>query len=178
VVFAKWSKNIISSFFFIIFTYQNQIKMKVSAGKLNKFLFFKLPSAYLCGVRVKQIDEEKCEVTVKHRWINQNPFNSIYFAVQAMAAELSTGALVINQIQESGKSISMLVANNKSNFTKKATGKITFKCVDGKIAKNAIQEALRSGEGQVFWMKSIGINENGDQVSVMDFEWSVKMKTV
>ena len=33
--------------------------------------------------------------TVKHRWINQNPFNSMYFAVQAMAAELSTGALVM-----------------------------------------------------------------------------------
>lgn len=152
--------------------------MKVSVGKLNKFLFFKLPSAYFCGVRVKQIDGDTCEVSVKHRWINQNPFNSMYFAVQAMAAELSTGALVINQIQESGKLISMLVANNKSNFTKKATGRITFKCVDGKIAKYAIQDAIQSGQGQVFWMKSIGINENGDQVSEFDFEWSVKMKAV
>jgi hypothetical protein len=35
-------------------------------------------------------------VSVKHRWINQNPFNSMYFAVQAMAAELATGALVMS----------------------------------------------------------------------------------
>jgi hypothetical protein len=47
------------------------------------------------------------------------PFNSMYFAVQAMAAELSTGALVMYQIQKSGKKISMLVANNKGNFKKK-----------------------------------------------------------
>lgn len=102
--------------------------MKISVSKLNKFLFFKLPSAFLCGVRVKEIDNTKCVVTVKHRWINQNPFNSMYFAVQAMAAELSTGALVMNHIQISGKKISMLVANNKGNFTKKSYRKNYF-CV-------------------------------------------------
>jgi hypothetical protein len=152
--------------------------MKISVSKLNKFLFFKLPSAFLCGVRVKHIDDSKCVVTVKHRWINQNPFNSIYFAVQAMAAELSTGALVMNYIQKSDKKISMLVANNKGNFTKKATGTITFVCNDGHLAEQAIQEAIATNEGQTFWMKSIGTNEKGEQVSEMDFEWSVRTKLV
>jgi hypothetical protein len=150
--------------------------MKLSVSKLNKFLFFKLPSAFLCGVRVKQLDQDKCLVTVKHRWINQNPFNSMYFAVQGMAAELSTGALVMNHIQNSGKKISMLVANNKSNFSKKATGRITFTCVDGYLASKTIQEAIETGEGKTLWMKSIGKNENGEQVSEMDFEWSVRSK--
>jgi hypothetical protein len=151
--------------------------MKISVSKLNKFLFFKLPSAFLCGVRVKQIDNTQCVVTVKHRWINQNPFNSMYFAVQAMAAELSTGALVMNHIQISGKKISMLVANNKGNFTKKATGRITFVCNDGHLAERTIHQAVLTGEGQTFWMKSIGTDENGIQVSEMDFEWSVRTKS-
>ncbi|WP_367757568.1 DUF4442 domain-containing protein [Flavobacterium sp. WC2421] len=150
--------------------------MNLTASKLNKFLFFKLPSAFLCGVRVKEIDENKCVVSVKHRWINQNPFNSMYFAVQAMAAELSTGALVIYQIKKSGKKISMLVANNKGNFTKKATGRITFVCKDGHLIAQAIKETIATGEGQTFWMKSIGTNEEGVQVSEMDFEWSVRIK--
>ncbi len=150
--------------------------MKYSASNLNKFLFFKLPSAFICGVRVKQIEETRCVVTVKHRWMNQNPFNSMYFAVQAMAAELSTGALVMNHIQNSGKKISMLVANNKSNFSKKATGIITFECKDGKLAEKSIQQAIASQEGVTFWMKSIGTNEKGEQVSEMDFEWSVRIK--
>ncbi|WP_396185494.1 DUF4442 domain-containing protein [Flavobacterium sp.] len=150
--------------------------MKISVSSLNKFLFFKLPSAFICGVRVKQLDKNKCIVTVKHRWINQNPFNSMYFAVQAMAAELSTGALVMLEIQKSNKKISMLVANNKSNFSKKATGRITFVCNDGHLAEKAIQEAIAIGEGQTFWMKSIGTNEKGEQVSEMDFEWSVRSK--
>jgi hypothetical protein len=150
--------------------------MELTVSKFNRFIFFKLPSAFLCGVRMKYIDENKCVVSVKHRWINQNPFNSMYFAVQAMAAELSTGAMVIYQIQKSGRKISMLVANNKSNFSKKATGRITFVCQDGHLIADAIQKTITSGEGQTFWMKSIGTNEEGVQVSEMDFEWSVKLK--
>lgn len=150
--------------------------MQFTAGNLNKFLFFKLPSAFWCGVRAKSVDAYQCTVTVKHRWFNQNPFNSMYFAVQAMAAELTTGALVMFQIKKSGRKISMLVANNKGNFTKKATGRITFVCRDGHLIEQAIQQTIATGEGQTFWMKSIGTDEKGDQVSEMDFEWSVRLK--
>lgn len=150
--------------------------MGLTVSKLNRFILFKLPSAFICGIRVKYIDKEQCVVTVKHRWINQNPFNSMYFAVQAMAAEMTTGALVIDKIQSSGRKISMLVANNKSNFSKKATGRITFVCKDAHLIEEAVAKTIANGEGQTFWMKSIGTNEEGIQVSEMDFEWSIKLK--
>lgn len=150
--------------------------MSISVSKLNRFLFFKLPSAFWCGVRVQSIDNQQCVVSVKHRWINQNPFNSMYFAVQAMAAELSTGAMTINEINKSGQKISMLVGNSKSNFSKKATGRINFVCLDGQKIAQAIQQTIATGEGQTCWMKSIGTNQDGVQVSEMDFEWSVKLK--
>lgn len=150
--------------------------MKITPGKLNSFLMLKLPSAWLCGVRVKEINDKQCIVKVRHKWINQNPFNSMYFAVQAMAAELSTGAMVIGQIQDSGKKISMLVAQNKAHFTKKATGKLEFTCKDGHLIEEAIKETIRTGEGQTFWMKSIGLNEEGVEVSIFEFEWTVRLK--
>lgn len=150
--------------------------MEFTASKLNTFLFFKLPSAYWSGVRVKDISNTSCTVTVKHRWINQNPFDSMYFAVQAMAAELTTGALVMYHIKMSGKKISMLVANNKGNFSKKARGRITFTCNDGHLIEQAIATAIATGEGQTFWMSSIGKDASGDQVSHMEFEWSIKVK--
>ncbi len=150
--------------------------MELTAAKLNRFLFFKLPSAYICGVRVKEIVLNKCVVSVKHRWINQNPFQSMYFAVQAMAAELTTGSLVMLHIKESGKNIAMLVANNKSSFSKKATGRLTFVCQNENQIQTAIQNTIESGVGQTFWLKSIGTNEKGEQVSEMDFEWTIKLK--
>ena len=150
--------------------------MAISPYKINLFLFLKLPAAFWCGVRLKSINDQQCITSVHHRWINQNPFQSMYFAVQAMAAELSTGALVMHSIRQSGKNVSMLVANNKSNFTKKATGLITFTCHDGQSVTEAIAKTIASGEGQTIWMKSIGTNEKGEQVSEMDFEWTVKIK--
>jgi len=150
--------------------------MEFSPSKLNAFLFLKLPSAFWCGVRVIEIKPEKCVATVTHKWFNQNPFKSMYFAVQAMAAELTTGALVMYQIKKSGKSISMLVANNKGNFSKKATGKIIFTCTDGHLIEEAIFKTIATGEGQTIWLKSIGKDSKADQVSEMDFEWSVKLK--
>jgi len=100
----------------------------------------------------------------------------MYFAVQAMAAELSTGALVMNHIRKSGHKVSMLVANNKCNFSKKATGRIRFACNDGALIQKAIENAIASGEGQTCWMTSVGTNENGEQVSELQFEWTVKAK--
>ncbi len=150
--------------------------MLLTPTKINTFLFFKLPAAYFCGVRLKNINSEMCTTSVKHRWINQNPFGSMYFAVQAMAAELTTGALVLSQIKESGKKISMLVATQNGSYTKKAVGRITFTCHDGEKVKQALKETLLSGEGVTFKMTSTGIDEKGEVVSVMEFEWRVKAK--
>lgn len=150
--------------------------MKITPSRLNLFLALKLPSAWMSGVRLKQIDKNKCTTAVKFRWINQNPFGSMYFAVQAMAAELSTGALVLSEINAQNRKITMLVAQNKAVFSKKAKGRIFFTCLDGDLIAPAIAESLKTGEGQTFWMKSTGKNQKGEQVSVFDFEWTIKVK--
>jgi len=151
--------------------------MKLTARKINLFNVLKLPSVFLTGVRVKSINEETCTVKVKHRWINQNPFKSMFWAVQGMAAELTTGALVLMKIRASGKRVSMLVSNNNANFSKKATGRITFACNDGHLIDEALKNAIATGEGQTIWMKSTGTNEDGVVVSTFNFEWSLKVKS-
>ena len=151
--------------------------MAVTTGKLNTFSFFKLPSAWWCGVRLKYIDKHKAVVTVRYKWFNQNPFKSMFWAVQGMAAELTTGAMMIDQIEDRGRKISMLVANNNANFSKKAKGKITFTCEDGHLIKGALDKTIETGEGQTIWMKSVGLNEDGVVVSTFNFEWTVRLKS-
>ncbi len=152
-------------------------EMAVTTGKLNTFSFFKLPAAWWCGVRLKYIDKGKAVVTVRYKWFNQNPFKSMFWAVQGMAAELTTGAMMIDQIEDSGRKISMLVANNNANFSKKATGKITFTCEDGHLIKDALDKTIETGEGQTVWMKSVGVNQDGVVVSTFNFEWTVRLKS-
>jgi hypothetical protein len=150
--------------------------MNVSPSKLNTFLLFKLPAAYFCGVRTKSLNDTTCIVSVKHRWINQNPFNSMFWAVQGMAAELTTGALVMSKAKERGKRVSILVATNNASFTKKATGRITFSCDEGQKVDEAITKAIQTGEGQTVWLNAKGINKEGVQVSDFNFEWTLKVK--
>jgi hypothetical protein len=169
----KKRTNVLDSTFLSIFTKNH---FMVSPQKLNTFLIAKLPSAYLCGVRVIEISKLKCVVSVKHRWINQNPFRSMYFAVQAMAAELSTGALVMMGIKSANRPISMLVTQNKSIFVKKATGRIQFVCNQGAAIDAAIQKTIQTGEGQTLWLDAVGTNEKGEVVSEFSFEWSIKVK--
>jgi len=138
---------------------------------------FKLPSAYFCGVRAKYIDSTKCIVTVRHKWINQNPFKSMFWAVQGMAAELTTGAMVMMKIRESGNKISMLVATNNASFSKKATGKITFVCNEGHSIDQTISKAIATGEGQTVILHAIGKNVDGVEVSRFNFEWTLKLRS-
>lgn len=150
--------------------------MKYTPFTINTYLFFKLPSAYLVGVRVKELSADKANVAVKYKWINQNPFKSMFWAVQGMAAELATGILVMQAISISNRKISMLVTNMSATFHKKAKGRISFSCCDGAVVKKAIKEAIRTGEGQTVTVTAIGEDEFGDSVSQFTFEWSLKVK--
>lgn len=144
--------------------------------KFHLYLFTKIPISWLAGVRLKELNNETCTTKVKLGWLNQNPFNSMFWAVQGMAAEFSTGFLCAEKIKKSGKKISMLVVHNQADFTKKAVGKITFTCNQGKELDEVLQKAIATGEGQALTMFSEGKDEKGDTVSKFAFTWSFKVK--
>ena len=149
--------------------------MKYTPNQINKWMLFKLPAAWLTGVRISSISETKCEVKVRFKWINQNPYRSMFWAVQGMAAELTTGMLLTKSIQESNTNISMLLIGNKSNFYKKAVGKIKFICEQGETAKELINLTKKNITHKA-WLKAKGFDETGDIVSEFDFEWSCKKR--
>ncbi|MDA7602525.1 DUF4442 domain-containing protein [Flavobacteriaceae bacterium] len=149
--------------------------MKYTPNQINKWMLFKLPAAWLTGVRISLISETKCEVKVRFKWINQNPYRSMFWAVQGMAAELTTGMLLTKSIQESNTNISMLLIGNKSNFYKKAVGRIKFICEQGETAKELINLTKKNITHKA-WLKAKGFDETGDIVSEFDFEWSCKKR--
>lgn len=144
--------------------------------QIHLYLFFKIPISWLAGVRLKEMNDEQCSTKVQLGWLNQNPFNSMFWAVQGMAAEFSTGFLCAEKIRKSGENISMLVVHNQAEFTKKAVGKITFSCKQGKEINQVLKKAIATREGQTILLFSEGFDENGDLVSKFQFTWSFKLK--
>ena len=76
---------------------------------LKFFLFQKLSSAFFAGLSIQHFDAETCVVRIKLSWFNQNPFRSMYFAVEAMAAEMCSGMLAFSQVYQRSPKVSMLV---------------------------------------------------------------------
>ena len=145
--------------------------------KFGMYLLFKLPAAFFSGIKVKEINEEKCITSVPHKWLTQNPFRSTYFASLAMAAEMSTGAIALSNVYKRKPSISMLVTKMEATYFKKATDTIFFICEQGKEIASIIDEAVETGEGKSIIVKSTGKNKSGETVAEFLFGWSFKTKT-
>jgi hypothetical protein len=140
------------------------------------FLFTRLPSAYFSGVRIKEMDEKICHVTVPYKWFTQNPFRSTYFACLSMAAEMSTGSLCMAHLYKITPAVSMLVVKVESEYFKKATGLTNFTCEDGLLIKETIQQAIQTGEAKTIRARSVGTNKDGGVVAEFFVTWSFKAK--
>jgi hypothetical protein len=152
------------------------IKLMKHPVKFRMFLFTKLPSAYFAGVRIKEMSENYCQVTVPYKWFSQNPFRSTYFACLSMAAEMSTGALAMAHVYQLQPAVSMLVIRTEAEYYKKATGITTFRCDDGLKLGETIQRAVTTGEAQAITAVSTGTNERGELIAKFLITWSFKAK--
>lgn len=140
------------------------------------FLLRKLPMAFIAGLKVKHLDNELCEISVPFKWLNQNPFGSTYFAVLAMAAEMSSGMIALMHTFKSKPSVSMLVTHLEAEFIKKATDITTFHCNGGKAIKTAIEESILSGEGKTITCEAVGKNRQGEVEAIFRVQWSFKAR--
>src|ERR1700681_135008 len=87
------------------------LNMMKNPMKFKMFPFSRLPSAFFSGLKVREIDETRCIVSVPYKWFSKNPFRSTYFACLAMAAEMSTGALDMSNVYQRTPPVSMLVTH-------------------------------------------------------------------
>ena len=149
----------------------------LSPFKLRLFFLKSLPMAWLAGLRVTSLTEKECVVEFRYKYWVKNPFQSVYFAVQAMAAELSTGVMAMREIYKRKPGVSMLVVGLEAEFLKKASGKVTFTCPCGASFSEKVQEAVDTGIPQTVVCHSIGRDEKGDEIAKFKLIWSFKCRS-
>ncbi len=151
--------------------------MPYTPFKLNLFLLRKIPIAFLAGIRVKELSEKKVSISVKHAWLNQNPFRSIYFGVLVMAGELSTGIPLFLFLKNNNFNMSMLVVEHHSSFHKKATGRIYFSFDQFDKIERYVNQALTTGEATRFDLTVKGINSKSEVIGEFTYTWSIKKRS-
>ncbi len=160
----------------------NKKQEKLRGRMLNPFTFklftfFKVPMVFWAGVKIETLNADKCVATVPFKFINKNPFKSMYFAVQAMAAELSTAVPAMLAIEKFDENFAFIVVDVKAEFFKKATDKVAFTCLDYKGFENQLNQAILSKEAVKYTAKTIGKMKDGTVVSEFEFTWSFKVRT-
>jgi hypothetical protein len=157
---------------------QRQLKQQVTSSfKFGLYMLFNLPMGLLAGLRIMELTPTKCVTTVPFKQLNKNPFKSTYFAVQSMAAELSTASPCLLAITGNKPSVAFIIVDMKASFHKKATDKVFFTCEDGLHAFDAVTQTLKTGEPQTATFKTIGKMKDGTIVSEFEFTWSFKQRS-
>lgn len=148
-------------------------KLVNNRWKFSLYLLWKLPSAWLAGVRVQEIDALHCITRVPYRWLSQNPFRSTYFACLAMAAEMSSGLL---SMAYTGSRVSMLVTGMEGIFLKKAKSTTYFTCDAGDQIQEAIRTTVSTGEPVSITITVMGRSADGADIARFRITWSFKGK--
>jgi len=143
---------------------------------MKLFMMKHMPMGWIAGLRIITFDKGKAQVSVRYKFLNKNPFRSIYFAVLSMAAELSSGILALAATRSADVPISMLVLKMKADFLKKARTTIVFTCDDGKKIAETVARSIETGEGQMLEVSSSGYDTEGDKVAEFTFTWTFKPK--
>ena len=144
--------------------------------KFKWIMFWNVPLAFFCGLKIMELTEERCRVTVPYKRLNKNPFRSTYWAVLGMAAEMSTAALLIMYTFKQKPSMATLIVSCKAEFIKKATDVTTFICNDGLKIKDALLESMETKEPQLVECFASGKNERNEDVAHFVFTWSLKVR--
>ena len=162
---------------FAINSKKQKLKRKLTSTlKFRLYLLFNLPIGLLAGMKIIDFTEKHCITSVPFNWINKNPFKSVYFAVQSMAAELSTATACMVAIQGHQPSIALIIVDMKGKFHKKATGKLFFTCMHQSQAYDTAAQAVASKKAQELSLKTIGTMSDGTVVSEFTFTWSFKQR--
>jgi len=152
------------------------LQLVKSPFRLKMYMFMHLPMGWIAGLKVESFREKDVRISVPFKFLNKNPFRSVYFASLAMAAELSSGLIAMSEVENASVPISMLVLNMKADFLKKARTKITFLCSDGNQIREAIAKSIETGLGQTAEVSAIGTDTEGGQVAIFWFTWTFKPK--
>jgi len=141
------------------------------------YLWARLPLAACAGLSLQRLDETACTVTLPGGWRTQNPFRSMYFAAQAMAAEMSTGAPAMMLAEGASASVSMLVREVRGVFLRRIQGQAAFTFEDMTAMRATVDRAVASGESESFVARSVG-RVVGEETAASEFEitWSFKRR--
>lgn len=140
------------------------------------YLLSRLPLATCAGLRLVRLDQQECVVSLPGGWRTQNPFGSTYFAAQAMAAEMSTGAPALLLAQGARQSVALILVELRAAFSRRIVGPSRYACPDIAGLKDAVERACAQDQPVLFTARSTARDRDDAICSVFEVTWSFKRR--
>lgn len=140
------------------------------------YLLANLPLAAFAGLRLRRLDDQGCTVELPGGWRTRNPFGSTYFAAQAMAAEMSTGAPALVLTRGAGASIAMILVGITATFSKRVQGRSVFTFEDVAGVGAVVERVAAAGGTATYTGRSTGRTSDGAIAAEFDVTWSFKRR--
>ena len=140
------------------------------------YLLGRLPLAAFAGLRLQHLDDVSCRVWLPGGWRTRNPFGSTYFAAQAMAAEMSTGAPALVLAGTASASVALILVGIAGSFSKRIRGGSVFTFDDVAGLRTVIERVCRDGGAATYTGRSIGRAVDGAVATEFDVSWSFKRR--
>lgn len=144
--------------------------------RLRGYLLGRLPLAAFAGLRVRRLDGSACAVFVPGGWRTRNPFGSTYFAAQAMAAEMSTGAPAMVAVREAPASVALILTAVAATFTRRVQDGALFTFEDVAGLRAVVADVAARGGTASYTGHSTGRTGDGTAAAEFDVTWSFKRR--
>ncbi len=122
---------------------------------------------------IESLDENICRVVLKDRFWIHNPFGSVFWAVMAMAAELSTGSLLYAWCSNSH--VKFILTEMDGKFIKKLKGKSFYFCPSGQEVQRSLESLRNPGDTCTVQLPVLAKDQSGQTVAEFQFTWSLKL---
>jgi L-aminopeptidase/D-esterase-like protein len=102
----------------------------------------------------------------------------MYFGTLCIGADAAGGLMAMRQIEASGRKVSLIFANFRAEFTKRAEGDVDFTCNDGAEIRRLVAAAIATGERQQTAVHVVATvpSISPDPVAMFELTLSLKLR--
>lgn len=156
-------------------------------GKLTRAMFLyrplfhpsvaiRMPLLALSRARLIELELNAATSVLPFALTNRNPFGSMYFAAQLMAAELACGGLVLLHDANHEHNFSPIVKHIDVEFMRAGFDDITYHCDQGVKAARLLERAMRTKDRVEETFNIEGSTPKDGVITRVSIVWSARFK--
>ena len=147
-----------------------------SPWKVAAFTATMMPLGAMAGLRIDHVDRDGCVTSLPGGWRTQNPFKSMFWAAQGMAAEMATGVPALVGVREAPVPVRMILAGCEGQFVRMCKTRARFVFERADLVWEALETTLATGESVECPLPVVGYDAHGEEVSRWRFTWSFRAR--